>query len=1462
MKSLILLSKNIKEKNLLSESFLNNHTIILENDDLKINDIKNIINSSYTNLTLVYHFNRYLEIPFFKDNGFNKYKYISDDLYDFIKYAKTIINNLTIDILACNLNFKNIKEEIKNLENELDITVRYSTDLTGNLKGNWILESHNINIKDLYFNENIVNWKYDLITNIYLSDLVNVAPEYFGYNASDSYYYLKKDLKLPQPFFPDNSYAIMLKNNNVFDGNNFSIKTDSTWGPNFGIFNTDVNIDIDKQATIRNLRIFSYSNIASGCGNFIGGSLQRFVNIENCISEFPNLGDNAGGFVGSSFGTYSEHVFTSIYTGKIINCVSKGKIFGARSGGITGSYCAYNYGKVLISKCVSYGEIYGNNSGGIVGEKGGYYGTLTIRKCYSYGNITGNNSGGIAGAYLCYLDGNYLSPAKNSNVVIEYCHSEGQINNYCGGIVGAYAANAKNCLTGYGGNLRLVIWTCFSTGNIVGLYSGGIVGPYASYNTKDFSPFISPLEISRCFSLTDITLEGAGGICASNLCDIKGKALIEYCYSVGEIGLNNGGIVGQLWSGYITINECYSQNINKSSVIETNCGGILGSNGNSKSITINKCYYESYNTSIYIFGLNCYLELQDIQYEFNKLEDLKYSIGEYFSDTNWFAGQRYNDIYPKIRNMCIPAATTNAEGYDYKYLTNLRTPVFYYQDPAIKENEVVFYLTYPGLVSTVITEDEVIDLRDWMFNYIFSQNPSQNFFYVSKQGMCVNILPENRKQYFISDYYIIYKPNKPAITINPYDSNMYNGIYCPLFNSNDTFKYISVDDTTSTEKIIERLTDFNFLQNVYKYRNHDNFSESVNNSYTSQMIYKFLLYYSGCCFIPRILPPVEILNITNTSTITANIAASITFKNDLYINPSISAGYKIINYYLDGNIWKEKWYNIVFFNEISNNIANFIDPNWSDPGFTYDGKTYGYRIIGLGINNWYNSGEYFTPIIFNYPYLDVSITQEREPFQEVKIIENGIVSNLKYITGGIIVESTKISTPKLSKITLNTGRIPMPIGGSDTDDESLNFTWDTPLSSSNRFIIKRYYFINNQYILDNTYNVINKNFFNDTEWDKNKDIILYTVTALGDDPNSNSEESLKMSYYNTSEKVVIIGDILCNYFKYNDSSEKILFKEDNSDLFNYFKNFSGDELSNKRSKLFSDYFLTSGLEEPNIIIEKKILNFNSNYKRPSYSAINYNYYKNLYGYIKLSDFTFEYNDSGLYIPVSDEYPEIIFYANDNIPDLNSEFYRLTKYSNNSDLFFALDKGNLNNNYFIPISDSVIYSLNDIFYINNYKLICGSFTVEDKGPVPCFTDKTKILTPNGYTNIENIKAGDYIITPDYRKVKIKNIIINIMKGTKKTYPYIVEKNSISYNYPIESFTISGDHLILYKNKWILPKNIPNIKQDTTQKIIKYYHIELENYETDHLIINNGTIVESFGGYKKHIDVYIKRIKNLV
>ena len=46
-----------------------------------------------------------------------------------------------------------------------------------------------------------------------------------------------------------------------------------------------------------------------------------------------------------------------------------------------------------------------------------------------------------------------------------------------------------------------------------------------------------------------------------------------------------------------------------------------------------------------------------------------------------------------------------------------------------------------------------------------------------------------------------------------------------------------------------------------------------------------------------------------------------------------------------------------------------------------------------------------------------------------------------------------------------------------------------------------------------------------------------------------------------------------------------------------------------------------------------------------------------------------------------------------------------------------------------------------------------------------------------------------------------------------------------------------------------KNLSVFKKDKSEEVINYYHIQLENYATDNLVINGGLVVESLGNGSK-------------
>ena len=87
----------------------------------------------------------------------------------FKEFIKKFNIHKSLDFLGCALlqsnNWKYILTELET-EQHLDLNIRASDDETGNLKvgSDWVLESDNVNIKDLYFDsETIEKWKYMLV---------------------------------------------------------------------------------------------------------------------------------------------------------------------------------------------------------------------------------------------------------------------------------------------------------------------------------------------------------------------------------------------------------------------------------------------------------------------------------------------------------------------------------------------------------------------------------------------------------------------------------------------------------------------------------------------------------------------------------------------------------------------------------------------------------------------------------------------------------------------------------------------------------------------------------------------------------------------------------------------------------------------------------------------------------------------------------------------------------------------------------------------------------------------------------------------------------------------------------------------------------------------------------------------------------------------------------------------------
>ena len=154
---------------------------------------------------------------------------------------------------------------------------------------------------------------------------------------------------------------------------------------------------------------------------------------------------------------------------------------------------------------------------------------------------------------------------------------------------------------------------------------------------------------------------------------------------------------------------------------------------------------------------------------------------------------------------------------------------------------------------------------------------------------------------------------------------------------------------------------------------------------------------------------------------------------------------------------------------------------------------------------------------------------------------------------------------------------------------------------------------------------------------------------------------------------------------------------------------------------------------------------------------------------------------------------------------------------------------------------------NIFYI----IIGGStytFTVTTNA-APCFPTGTRILTVDGYKKVEDLVAGELVMTSDGLRVPIKIYEADLSITTTETAPYRIPKGTFGPAAPANDLILSPMHFFqIKKGLWMLPKLAATLSDKVEQIMvgspITYYHIECPQYLRDNLIVD-GTIVESFG-----------------
>ena len=258
------------------------------------------------------------------DNAEPPFAYFSNHFLQFIAKLKENekVSFVNIDLLTCNLNLDIFKNYISEIESTYNIQIRYSIDKTGNpnddaLKDvNWVLESHGVNIRDLYFNETVVQWHGYLDDPTLLSQM-----SFFIDDISNNYGGTTYKMKADYPVTDDNAYAL-LGRGDIFDGSGhklffsnlqranglFKIKSDDDYSSDYPvnsyaplIKNVEIrnaSISATKEALLlqqdskyvrlENCRAIDCTinsiNGAALCGYNAGNSTDSYVHINGCYT--------------------------------------------------------------------------------------------------------------------------------------------------------------------------------------------------------------------------------------------------------------------------------------------------------------------------------------------------------------------------------------------------------------------------------------------------------------------------------------------------------------------------------------------------------------------------------------------------------------------------------------------------------------------------------------------------------------------------------------------------------------------------------------------------------------------------------------------------------------------------------------------------------------------------------------------------------------------------------------------------------------------------------------------------------------------------------------------------------------------------------------------------------------------------------------------------------------------------